>query len=473
MHRGENGVATAVTPGIPPLAGLATYEEAARVGYSVDENVERLRRFNYVETRLHQIALAFMNPTPEWEVKGAFSLHLWLDAEHSQALRDRVAELRRPPLYLDSAPDPRLEACLEEAFRADGTLELLVGIYGVVRPALLRAYRQHLAGTNRVFDQPTWRLIRFAAQEEEEMIAWGEQAIRALIGGDAAEQARADAWAAHLDAYLIAAGGVAGDEPIPSEQDLPAPRANAPFVPSFDPKRDARSGEIYNFYYRPDGVYNDPEADLDERNLALMFKRLHEMDVPEMMASILWETPGKPWAYYREMARQLWDECRHAFMGEVWFARQGVDLSRWDNHVAWSMYLNLDRTPLERHIVLYGIEQGLMDGKTGKRYEWKIAQAANDPLATYLQDYDWADEVLHAQIGRTWLKPEVGDVKALLARASEIGALPAPSIAARARTAAQVDWWPAFVHEVLGKESTSTAGIQHRPIPEAVSLASG
>jgi len=27
--------------GIPPLAGLATYEEAARVGFGVDENVER------------------------------------------------------------------------------------------------------------------------------------------------------------------------------------------------------------------------------------------------------------------------------------------------------------------------------------------------------------------------------------------------------------------------------------------------
>src|ERR1051325_4950008 len=114
MKRGENGVVAAA---IPPLAGLATYEEAARVGYSVDENVERMRRFNYVETRLHQIALAFMNPTPEWEVKGAFSLHLGLIAEHSKALRDRVAELRRPPLYLDACPDPRLETWLEEAFR--------------------------------------------------------------------------------------------------------------------------------------------------------------------------------------------------------------------------------------------------------------------------------------------------------------------------------------------------------------------
>src|SRR5271169_5649748 len=107
------------TLGIPPLAGLASYEEAARAGYGVDENVELMRRYNYVEGQLYRLSAAFINPTPEWEVKGALSLHLYLDAEHSQALRQRVAELRRPPLYLDQSPDPRLEALMDEALRAE------------------------------------------------------------------------------------------------------------------------------------------------------------------------------------------------------------------------------------------------------------------------------------------------------------------------------------------------------------------
>src|SRR5919107_2252741 len=114
--------------GIPPLAGLATYEEAARVGYGVDENVDLLRRYNYVEKRLHEISAAFINPTPEWEVKTALSLHLWLDAEHSQAIRNRVAEMRRPTLYLDKVPDERLAALFDEALRAENTVEALVGI---------------------------------------------------------------------------------------------------------------------------------------------------------------------------------------------------------------------------------------------------------------------------------------------------------------------------------------------------------
>ena len=37
------------------------------------------------------------------------------------------------------------------------------------------------------------------------------------------------------------------------------------------------------------------------------------------------ETPGKPWKYYVDMTRQLWDEARHAMMGEVGFVQAGID----------------------------------------------------------------------------------------------------------------------------------------------------
>ncbi len=49
-------MSTTPGPGIPPLAGLATYEEAARPGYGVDENVELMRRYNYVEGQLYRMS---------------------------------------------------------------------------------------------------------------------------------------------------------------------------------------------------------------------------------------------------------------------------------------------------------------------------------------------------------------------------------------------------------------------------------
>lgn len=457
--------------GIPPLAGLATYEEAARPGLGVDDNVDRLRRYNYVETRLYRMSAAFINPTPEWEVKCALSLHLYLDGEHSRALRDRVAELRRPPLYLDQSPDDALAALLDEAERAANTVEVLAGLFCVVRPALLAAYRNHLAAINPLFDHPTARLLKVAIADEEQMIAWGEAALAALLT-TAEDRKTAESWQAHLAAYLAAARGLDGQGET-YEGTLPTRRATEPFVPSVDPRRDPRSGDIYNFNYRANDVYMDEQASMDERVLALMFKRFHEMDVPEMMSSIVLQTKGKPWDYYRDMGRQLWDEARHAMMGEVWFAKTGLDWSRYPNHVGWSMHLNLDRSPLERHIILYFIEQNLMDGKTGKRLEWKIAQSAKDDLATYFQDYDWADEVLHAQIGRRWLKPDVGDVKTMLERGREIAGRESPTFEARKASTAQLDWWPRFVRDALGKESTAKVVTDNAVVPKFESLASG
>jgi hypothetical protein len=49
-----------------------------------------------------------------------------------------------------------------------------------------------------------------------------------------------------------------------------------------------------------------------------------------------------------------------------------------------------------------------MPSKTGKQYEWDVAVATANRLTELIQDYDWADEVLHAKIGRDWIVPELG-----------------------------------------------------------------
>jgi hypothetical protein len=113
------------------------------------------------------------------------------------------------------------------------------------------------------------------------------------------------------------------------------------------------------------------------------------------------------------MSRQLWDEARHAMMGEVGFVALGVDWTKARITVNWSHRLNTECTPIERHAVLYFIEQGLMT-KTGKRYEWEVGVESGIPLIATIQDYDWADEVLHSQFGRLWYIPAIGDWKTAL-----------------------------------------------------------
>src|SRR5438045_344739 len=97
----------------------------------------------------------------------------------------------------------------------------------------------------------------------------------------------------------------------------------------------------------------DPAMPTEPKVLMMFYKRLREIDVPEMMASIIAETPGKPWGYYRDMTRQLWDEARHAMMGEVGFAHLGID---WSKQVmvnfTWSLALNTQLRTIERHAEL-------------------------------------------------------------------------------------------------------------------------
>ena len=49
--------------------------------------------------------------------------------------------------------------------------------------------------------------------------------------------------------------------------------------------------------------------------------------------------------------------------------------------------------------------------KTGKRYEWEVAVMSENPLAATFQDFDWADEVLHARVGRDWYVSEFANAK--------------------------------------------------------------
>ena len=57
--------------------------------------------------------------------------------------------------------------------------------------------------------------------------------------------------------------------------------------------------------------------------------------------------------------------------------------------------------------------------KTGKRFEWEVGLASGDPYSALIQDYDWADEVLHAAIGREWYIPQLGNWKEALAYGDE------------------------------------------------------
>ena len=434
-----------------PLAGIASYSDAARIGFSVDENVRRLLRFHRVERRLMGILIAHLTSEPVWEVKCALALHQWQSAEHVEALRRRIAEMRNPVPRLDAIPetDPTaraLDIFLDQVDAAGTTDELIAGVYGVLYPALADAYREHIERTNPLVDYPTRRVLRFALMDLEEALEWR------VSGGKWREAP--DAWIGHLRAYLAAAGGITGEAEVePLDATRHSPRLTRH---SFHPRRDDRFRGQYNFEFAPHLVYNMPDVPVDERNLALLCKRALEMDVPEMMASFMTERTDQPWEFYRDYSRQLWDEARHAMMGTVALEARGID---WKAdiplNVSFALRLNLHATPRERQTMLFAIEQSLMPGETGKRFEYETAVAADDALSAHFHDYDWADEVLHAQIGRRMLKREGISSEEVRDRAKEIHEKTWAALDRYRSLDEQYDWWPQFVRKVLGKESAA------------------
>jgi hypothetical protein len=394
---------------LPPVAGICTMAEAMKPGLSVEECVRRLKRYHYAFKRLHQILTARITAEPIYELKSAFSLHAHLCAEQVSALRRRVGEMREPPLGLEAVPDANLEIFLDEILGAPTTEELLVGIYEKAVPALQGALDRHLTDTNPLADHPSVRVCRFALVDLGDMRQFGEQAIACLV--DESLRERMGPWLGLLDDCLAAGGGLDGAAP-PRGGPVVRRHSAQPYRYDPRPKRDERFPDPYNMGVNAEVFLYDPQYPPAPKTLMMFYKRLREMDVPEMMASIITETPDKPWDYYRDMTRQLWDEARHAIMGEVGFANLGVD---WAKQVmvnfTWSLALNTQLRPIERHAVLYFIEQGLMP-KTGKRFEWEVGLASGNRLSGLFQDYDWADEVLHARIGRDWYLKEFNDPKA-------------------------------------------------------------
>src|SRR3979490_2688487 len=129
--------------GLPTLAGLATIEEAAKPGLSVEACVARLKRYHYAFMRLHELFTARITAEPIYELKTGFAHHAYLCAEHVSALRQRIGEMREPPLGVEEVPHYALEVFFDEIWAAPTTEALLLGLYEKAIPWLESALDAH------------------------------------------------------------------------------------------------------------------------------------------------------------------------------------------------------------------------------------------------------------------------------------------------------------------------------------------
>ena len=391
------------------LAGIADYRRLP--AFNVAENARILLRYEFIERRLLRIMAGWLPGTARWEAKFLLGRIVWEDAEHTQALRNRILELRTSERILDRAPSPHLALVLDELALADDWREFFAGVIALKR-ALLAAYHRHLKQTQPLVDQPTVRILRILIAEETEHLDLLAVEITADGGPDDAERVRLDAWTRRIELLLDAAAGVQGIDPVGYHVRSEELRTGKKvFRCDHDYALDARFTARQVPRFLPGQAPTDENAAGVYHGIAL--SRFAEMQAAQGIALSICENDSQPWEYYYLSARHLWDETRHCAMGQAMLEDQGVDWTTLPHFVGnYHFYASL--TPLERAIRLGVIIELAMMENGAKRREVELARKHGLALAETFQDYDWADEVNHVDYARRNIETMMhGDTSAL------------------------------------------------------------
>ena len=149
----------ASTPPVPasksPTGRLAAVQEMARLQRVLFE----------VEREFVRTATTLIYRVGEPELKYLLCQHVWESAGHARFLRERGRELSGFGNGED-VREPLRRLFNEAVMPADGYVAL-AGFYGVLKPALLAAYRHYLRVTDPLADWPSKKLVEeFIADEE-------------------------------------------------------------------------------------------------------------------------------------------------------------------------------------------------------------------------------------------------------------------------------------------------------------------
>src|ERR1700676_4004152 len=134
--------------------------------------------------------------------------------------------------------------------------------------------------------------------------------------------------------------------------------------------------------------------------------RLHgicagELQAMEAAGRTLFDFPDAPWEFQLDMARQVWDESRHAEIYMKLLEYVGSYLGEFpESEILWSCTQVDD--PACR---VAGINRGL-EGLACDVFEQiiRMGQKMGDPIIERAVDYVLADEITHVRMGSKWMR---------------------------------------------------------------------
>jgi hypothetical protein len=344
-----------------------------RGGYDVDENAIRFSNYFHVLRELVHLSCGWLPLVPAFEDKLRLGDHIHDDARAVSKARRRLYELRHPSDY-PGAPGDDLCVLLDAMNAAQTPAEYLAIAYGVVKPALARAMRIHIDALDPVVDEPSLRILEQIAARQER----------------------------HAPASGGAAPSDLGRLPIRLRERRPL----SILPPLDEPARDmfvevtAEGDPFLSQELYVNGAENHVPIEPEEQRHFFHGLMDAELCAAELMARNSHEHPEMPWDFHADMARQVWDEVRHAKVHEI-LMRTQLGCAWGDYPVGFSYFRSIYAYDLLGRLALF-------NGTSEQRAMWrhshrrKVLLERGQATVAMVFDYLLADEVPHVHNGARW-----------------------------------------------------------------------
>lgn len=363
-----------------------------RGGLPVDENAQRLSNCFHAENQLLHTLAGALPRVPDFHLKIVLGTHLWRIAQNLNEYSSRLSELRERGDY-PARPGDRFENFLNEIDQVPSVHEQLVWIYQHFVPALCRIYDSYIVECDPLVDEPTVVVLRAARNAHEECCL---EVVSRLENTEQMGNC-----VQHLGLIM---------ESLAPIDHMPLRRGQ---VRKWTPSRQLEH------FARPSHFQQGTDHGIDRRviygrsdefyfPLKIEFRRhfLHhmvdaEMVAAELMACNIHEFPAMPLAFHIDMARQVWDEVRHARI--QWEMLKDLNVPLGSFPVYHGYDLALYRRSLLDRLILFN-RLGEAGAAQRHRRRSRLLRQHGFQRWAVLFDYLHADEVPHVMNGDRWAR---------------------------------------------------------------------
>ena len=344
------------------------------------DTAQVLTRFHFISRAVALACGGWIAATPRLDTKAALARAAWQQTLAGDAFRERVFELRYPNRFLEEGADAPLIRVVEAAIDAPGADAFLAGVAEEVLPDYARRLAAFLAETDELDDGPTVRIVRQALADVEEQQGALGHAPRGTRPG----------------VLTPGHGPPRCTRRWRRSCPRPARRSASPSSRGATTRtsRRASTGPTRSCRAIP---YGEGVA-LQVRSAVSHLNEVWAVDTAGAILHGL--APELGWEWIRDAGRWTYDEARHMLMGKRRLEAWGLPAG----HIPLGGYIYeacAGQDPLYRLGML-----GYFETKNiGRKRERAAAfHAMGDTTSETDMEFDWADETLHAEYGRRWLK---------------------------------------------------------------------